>query len=219
MLPQRTTRCDAPPICLELVRRASTLWKSYMTASLSEFQVDEEVGVSCAQGNVNDPLGRRRTEPQYHVVVGVVSRVPEGHVLKVPTIGLNNIDFLGPHLPPLSHHRQCYMISISHSLSREEVCWDFFKPCRHHRCRNILVLSLLDRSIYIHIEVSHNNQLHRPWLIRHFRLHISSRCSVARPQVTYHDVPTPFLYRHMPRYYVLFELIYCLDWEGVGVLK
>ena len=42
--------------------------------------------------------------PHDHVVVGVVPRVPDGHVLKYLDIKPQNIVRLGPHLPPLSHH-------------------------------------------------------------------------------------------------------------------
>ena len=65
------------------------------------------------------PRGGDMQTPQYHVVVGVVPRVPDSHVLKYLSIGPQNIVHPVPHLPTLSLHRPRSLVLIPRSLSWE----------------------------------------------------------------------------------------------------
>ena len=130
-----------------------------------------------------------REKTHYHVVAGVVSWVLDGHVLKDLTIGNQNIVRLGPHLPPLFHHRTHSLISIPRSPSREGVCGDVLKPHRRHRHSDLLVQSPSARSPQVHVEVSRKNQLCPPWPLHHRCVHIPNRCVVERCQLTSENVP------------------------------
>ena len=104
--------------------------------------------------------------------------------MKDLTIGTQNIVRLGPHQPPLFHHLPRSMISIPRSLLREEVCGYVIKPhCCHGHC-HILVKSPSARSLQVHVEISHKNQLCPHWPLHHRRDHIPNCCIVEKRQVT-----------------------------------
>ena len=162
------------------------------------------------------PQGGTRPTPQDHVVVVDVSRVPDGHVLKDLIIRPHNIVCPGPHLPPLSHHLPHSPIPIPRSPSQEEVCLNVLNPCRCHRHRYLLFPSLSARLLQFHVEVSRKNQLCPPWLLRHCRLHVPNRSSVAQRQVTSNDVPAPLPCFQLACDDGCTELAYLLDFKGGG---
>ena len=113
-----------------------------------------------------------------------MSWVLDSHVLKDLTIGTQNIVRLGPHQPPLFHHRPRSLVSITLSLSREGVCGDVLKPHRRHHHCDLIVKSPPARSLKVHVEVHHKNHLCPHWPLHHLCQHTPNRCVVKWCQVT-----------------------------------
>ena len=86
------------------------------------------------------PQGRSVEAPQYHLVVGVVSGVPDGHILEQMIVRPKDIVHPGPHLLASTEHDPCTSILRPWKLVREEVFRRVLKSLLCHRCRYCLAV-------------------------------------------------------------------------------
>ena len=142
-------------------------------------------GVSCAQGNMSDPLGSQNADTPLPCSRRSCVVVPgRPHYERSDDRNPEYSPSGTSSLSPLFHHRPRSLISIPRSPSQEEVCGDVHMPHCHHRHCNLLVNSLSACSLQVHVEFSRKNQLCPPWPLRHCRHHIPNRCVFERCQVT-----------------------------------
>ena len=98
------------------------------------------------------PQGHATEAPKDQVVVGVVTGVPDGQILKQTVLQINDVLRPGPHHFSTADHDPCLAVPIPQHFVREEVLNHVLKTFLCHCCRYRLVVLVAVRRLQICIE-------------------------------------------------------------------